>query len=119
MQRPPFALALKRHCHFGNGRSMALALSLTLGMPAIAQTLTHVPEFTFRGDSDVDYLGSAVSGAGDVNGDGLADFIAGNSAFGFAALGGCNSSGYARLFVSQRLGALGDDDAHAALSSQQ
>ena len=46
-------------------------------VPAFAQTITHVPLFTFDGDSDLDEFGASVSGAGDVNGDGFADFIVG------------------------------------------
>ena len=42
-----------------------------------AQTITHVPLFTFNGDSFGDAFGYSVSGAGDVNGDGVADVIIG------------------------------------------
>jgi len=57
--------------------------------PACAQTITHVPLFTFDGDAAVD------SSAGDINGDGVADFFVG------ATVGGANNGGYARVFVSQ------------------
>jgi len=63
-------------------------------VPAFAQTITHVPLFTFNGDSAADFFGDSVSGAGDVNGDGFADVIVGadgddNNGF---------SSGSARVF---------------------
>ena len=45
--------------------------------PIFAQTITHVPQFTFHGDASGDELGFEVSGAGDVNGDGFADLIVG------------------------------------------
>ena len=44
---------------------------------ADAQTITHVPLYTFHGDGAGDQFGISVSGAGDVNGDGLADLIVG------------------------------------------
>ena len=45
--------------------------------PTCAQTITHVPLFTFHGDSAGDTFGFSVSGAGDVNGDGFGDLIVG------------------------------------------
>ena len=44
--------------------------------PACAQIITHVP-ITFQGDSEGDQFGRAVSGVGDVNGDGFDDLIVG------------------------------------------
>jgi len=51
--------------------------------------------FIGNGDSPNNLFGISVSGVGDVNGDGLADFIVG------AENGGANNGGYARVFVSQ------------------
>ena len=45
--------------------------------PTFAQTITHAPLFTFDGDTNVDRFGRSVSGAGDVNGDGIPDLIVG------------------------------------------
>ena len=59
--------------------------------------------YTFDGDSIGNLFGVSVSGAGDVNGDGVADFIVG------AENRGANNGGYARLFVSQ-IFTLGDAD---------
>ena len=53
------------------------AIFTSQGNQASAQTITHVPLFTFDGDSAGDEFGSSVSGAGDVNGDGRPDLIVG------------------------------------------
>ena len=54
-----------------------LAWCALAGAPACAQTITHAPLFTFDGDRNVDRFGRSVSGAGDVNGDGIPDLIVG------------------------------------------
>ena len=64
-------------------RLFAVLLALTLFLfspvadPLAAQTITHVPLFTFDGDLFQDQLGNSVSGIGDINGDGFADLVVG------------------------------------------
>ncbi len=57
--------------------------------------------FTVYGDNRKDYFGASVSGAGDVNNDGIADFIVGAARY---SDGGGNGGGYARVFVSNGAG---------------
>ena len=68
-----------------------LAWCVLATCPTLAQTITHVPLFTFDGDSADDLFGYSVSGAGDVNGDGAPDLIVGG--FGIGEI-----FGYARVF---------------------
>ena len=56
-----------------------------------AQTITHVPLYTFHGDNISDEFGESVSVAGDVDGDGIPDFIVG-------APTRRSTNGYARVF---------------------
>ena len=68
------------------------------GSARVLSGLDGTTLYTFDGDSANDNFGVSVSGAGDVNGDGLDDFIIG------AQNGGANGGGYARVFVSQITG---------------
>ncbi|MHC4516115.1 MAG: integrin alpha, partial [Planctomycetota bacterium] len=54
-------------------------LSLTLGIVALLAATAAAQNrlYTFNGDSAHDWFGRAVSGAGDVNGDGYPDLIVG------------------------------------------
>ena len=61
--------------------------------------------YSFDGDSAEDRFGWSVSGAGDVNGDGIDDFVDG------AIFGRANGGGYARVFVSQISGYCNQDGA--------
>ena len=60
-----------------------------------APQVTHVPGFTFHGDSGADNFGFSVSGAGDINGDGFADLIVGAP---FGDDNGSSNTGSARVF---------------------
>ena len=53
--------------------------------------------YSISGESSNQFFGCSVSGAGDLNGDGIDDFIVG------ARAGGANGGGYARVFVSQTI----------------
>ena len=53
--------------------------------------------YSFDGDAAFEQFGQSVSGVGDVNGDGVADFLV-------SAFNGFTNDGFARLFVSQITG---------------
>ena len=56
-----------------------LAWCTLAAAPTFAQTITHVPLFTFDSGFAEDRFGTSVSSAGDVNGDGLSDLIVGDT----------------------------------------
>ncbi|MCA9272912.1 MAG: FG-GAP repeat protein [Phycisphaerales bacterium] len=68
----------------------AIILAAGVARPALTQTVTFQEMYTFYGDGVNDIFGISVSGAGDVNGDGFDDVIAG------APRG--DSNGIARVF---------------------
>ncbi len=58
-------------------RNLTVVLSLLACASFACGQVIHVPSYPFNGDSPGDSLGVSVSGAGDINGDGFDDFIAG------------------------------------------
>jgi hypothetical protein len=70
-------------------RRLANAFLFACTAAALGQ-IVHLPCYTFNGDSLFDLLGYSVSGAGDVNKDGVPDFIAGAP--------NANGSGMARVY---------------------
>ena len=60
-------------------RGARLTVTQVVAVPPFELGLTHVPLFTFNGNSYLDFFGISVSGAGDVNGDGVPDFVVGSS----------------------------------------
>jgi predicted lipoprotein with Yx(FWY)xxD motif len=59
-------------------RHTAAAFLFALASAALGQ-VTHIPQSPLNGESIGDFFGASVSGVGDVNGDGFADFIVGAS----------------------------------------
>jgi hypothetical protein len=66
-----------------------------------ADGLSRSPSFTVRGSAFQDFLGSAVAGAGDINGDGFADLAIGARGF---STGGNSAAGQVRIFLGRAAG---------------
>jgi len=84
----------------------------TTGTALVASGFNGSRVSVWLGDSVGDRFGTSVSDLGDVNGDGVDDYIVG------APNGGANDGGYARLFVSQIAGSviLGDADQNGVVN---
>ncbi|MFH0945784.1 MAG: FG-GAP-like repeat-containing protein [Planctomycetota bacterium] len=79
-----------------------LAVSLSLSLTAIAGGISAVPDWSQEGNVADAWYGGSVQGAGDVNGDGYADFLVG--APGFSPTPG-NARGRAFLYLGSPIGA--------------
>jgi hypothetical protein len=89
-----------------SGGSVAGATYLVLGssLGSTVQISLADADYKFIGDSDYDYSGTSVSGAGDVDGDGLDDILVGAPGDTTAADYGAGSGGYSAGAVYVILG---------------
>jgi MYXO-CTERM domain-containing protein len=85
-------------CGVSNGQSQEGAVYVFAGGSTSATT----PVFTFESNNAGERIGSSISGAGDVNKDGVADFVVGSPLY----AGGQTNEGRALLFLGSKAGSI-------------